>query len=210
MSIAERDLRKLASKLNKNDMAVIGELLQKVAADSARAGASAAANQDAALEKIASDLVAQGFSDDEIVLAVEKIAEEQKVAAECGNITQDCMAMGTLMGKQASAVIAESADSLATYIGKKAAAVCVSNLRQFVKGAEAETEAEDEAKEEKAEGKEHEAKESPEFQAGESEEEKEDEAEDEKEDEGEKEASVNRRVALLRAILSGTGLEGAV
>jgi len=204
MSIAERDLRKLASKLNKNDMAVIGELLQKVAADSARAGASAAANQDAALEKIASDLVAQGFSDDEIVLAVEKIAEEQKVAAECGNITQDCMAMGTLMGKQASAVIAESADSLATYIGKKAAAVCVSNLRQFVKGAEAEDE------EEKAEGKEHETKESPEFQAGESEEEKEDEAEDEKEDEGEKEASVNRRVALLRAILSGTGLEGAV
>ena len=204
MSIAERDLRKLASKLNKNDMAVIGELLQKVAADSARAGASAAANQDAALEKIASDLVAQGFSDDEIVLAVEKIAEEQKVAAECGNITQDCMAMGTLMGKQASAVIAESADSLATYIGKKAAAVCVSNLRQFVKGAEAEDE------EEKAEGKEHETKESPEFQAGESEEEKEDKAEDEKEDEGEKEASVNRRVALLRAILSGTGLEGAV
>ena len=204
MSIAERDLRKLASKLNKNDMAVIGELLQKVAADSARAGASAAANQDAALEKIASDLVAQGFSDDEIVLAVEKIAEEQKVAAECGNITQDCMAMGTLMGKQASAVIAESADSLATYIGKKAAAVCVSNLRQFVKGAEAEDE------EEKAEGKEHEAKESPEFQAGESEEEKEDKAEDDKEDEGEKEASVNRRVALLRAILSGTGLEGAV
>ena len=204
MSIAERDLRKLASKLNKNDMAVIGELLQKVAADSARAGASAAANQDAALEKIASDLVAQGFSDDEIVLAVEKIAEEQKVAAECGNITQDCMAMGTLMGKQASAVIAESADSLATYIGKKAAAVCVSNLRQFVKGAEAE------AEEEKAEGKEHETKESPEFQAGESEEEKEDKAEDEKEDEGEKEASVNRRVALLRAILSGTGLEGAV
>lgn len=198
MSSAEYQLRKLAKKLDDDDMAVLGGLLQKVANDSAVAGVHAAANQESNLEKIATTLVEQGFSDDEIVEAVEKIAEEQKVAAECDGITQDCLAMGTMMGKQASAVQAQYADGLAEYIGKKAAAICIQNLQGYAKLAQEEEEKEDEeelppemrAQAKKMKDKGYEV-------------EKEDEEEEEEEEE--KEASLNRKVALLRTILEGTG-----
>ena len=184
--IDERMIRKLASKMDQDDLAVLGGLLQKVAADSAQAGAHAKATEEQQLHKLASDLVAQGYSDGEIVAAVEKIAEQKKVAAECGGITQDCLAMGTLMGKQASAVQMQGADEIGAYIGKVAAAVCVRELQGFASKHAMDEESEAEKKED------------------------EDEKTEEEEDESEKEASTNRRVALLRAILQGSGLEGAI
>lgn len=197
--IQESKIRKLASKLDQEDLAVMGALLQKVASDSANAGARAVATQEEELQKLATDLVAQGFTDQEIVGAVEKIAEHQKTAAECDGITQDILAMGTMMGKQASAVQMETADEVATYIGKKAAAVHIQALHGYVKRAEDESD-EDMPPELK---KKHEKKESSEYEAGESEEEDEDEKEEEKE-------AARRRIHLLKAILAGSGLEGAV
>jgi Holliday junction resolvasome RuvABC DNA-binding subunit len=190
MTIEEQRLQKLASKLDNDDMAVLGGLLQKVAADSANAGAQAAASQEDNLQKIATTLVEQGFSDEEIVQAVEKIAEEQKVAAECSGITQDCLAMGSLMGKQASQVVAGHADALAEYIGKKAAAVCIQNLQGYAKSASEDEDEDEEEKKDKGGSP-------PPFVASEKE-------EDDEEDK-EKEASVQRNMVLLRTILEGTG-----
>jgi len=199
MTVAEQQIRKLASKLDQEDLAVLGGILQKVAADSAQAGATAKDTQEKELQKLATDLVAQGYNDSEIAAAVEKIAEHQKTAAECQGISNDIMAMGTMMGKQAMGVQAAHADELATYIGKKAAAVHIKELQNFVKRAE-EDEDEDEDK-----GKKEDSGKPPPFVA----EAKEKDDEDD-EDEPEKEASVSRKVNLLRTILAGTGLEHAV
>lgn len=196
MSSAEYQLRKLAEKLDDDDMTVLGGLLQKVANDSAVAGAHAAANQEDHLEKIATTLVDQGFSDDEIAEAVEKIAEEQKVAAECDGITQDCLAMGTMMGKQASAVQAQYADGLAEYIGKKAAAICIQNLQGYAKHAEEHEDDKEMDPDTKGLPPEMRAK------AEEAKSKKDDEDED---DDEKKEASLSRKVALLRTILEGSG-----
>ena len=197
----EQRIRKLASKMDQEDLSVLGSLFQKVAMDSAKAGAVAATTQEEQLHKLASGLVAKGYTDVEISGAVEKIAHHQKVAAECDSISQDCLAMGTLVGKQASAVQMQHADEIATYIGKKAAAVCVSELQEHVKQAE-----ESEKEEDKKEDKEDKSDALPPFMAKD-ESEKE---EDKKEDESEKEASIDRNVALLKTILEGTGFENAI
>jgi hypothetical protein len=97
-------INKLASKLDKEELAALGHLLQKVAQDSALAGAQARESQDDQISKLATDLVAQGFSDDEIVLAVDKLAEERQVTEECGNIVDDCATMGSYIGKFAGDV----------------------------------------------------------------------------------------------------------
>lgn len=198
MTTTEQRIRKLASKLDQEDMAVLGSLLQKVAADSAYAGATAKDNQEVELQKLATDLVAQGYNDDEIVAAVEKIAEHQKTAAECQGITNDIVAMGTMMGKQAMGIQMSHADEYATYIGKKAAAVHIQELQNFVKAAEEEEEEEEEKKEDSS------SKMPPQLRkrtrSG--------QGEEEGEEEEEKQAA-NRRVALLKAILEGTGLENA-
>lgn len=183
----EQILTKLASSLNDEGVALLGELLQKNAASSAATAVTASRAHDDNMSKLAADLAAN-HSLEEIDAVFSKIAHEQKVASECDKIASDAVALGA-------------------YMGKAAAAVFIDELRAagVLKSAEGMPPELAAAMEEKGEG---EKKEEPE-----SEEKKEepeaggkDKAEvkdEEKSEEGEKKEAVARRIAILHRMLSG-------
>lgn len=173
----EQTIAKLAASLDEEGVVALGELLQKVASESAVAGTVAVAEREQNIAKMAEEL-AQTCSLEEVDEALRKTAAEQEKLAEVDGVVSDCVAMGT-------------------YIGKVAFAVFMDGLKGTMKKAE------DEAEEKKEEGKEESKAEEKAEDKAEAKSESKDKEEAAEEKAEEKKASLQRRIALLTNLLAG-------
>ena len=85
----------LSSQLDEDGVTALNYLVEKVASESAQA----AAEHEDGLAKLAGDLAEAGFEPQDVEEFLNKLAEEQKLAQEVQDISNDCQAMGTVMGK---------------------------------------------------------------------------------------------------------------
>ena len=180
----------LASQLDDQGMAALGDLVKHASTQAVATAAQQQAAKEDGIQKLAADLANAGFEPHEVVQYLDKLAEQQKEAAECQAILGDISVMGQWLGKEA---------------GEVASKVILRRLEEYVQKHAAEDEgSEEDKKEDKAEGL------PPQFaaQAGKMKEEGSEEEKEDEDEEGEAEKEASVRAAKLAEILAPVLLRG--